>query len=396
MISRNRDAFEHDVAVVGGGIVGVSAALRLALEGVRVVIYDAELEGKASAAGAGIVSPVGLGGDEASQEWSLLVASAIDQYHKLLDLLSQAGMSDVGFSKVGEIVVATRDADIARLDDLERRLTAFAEAGIPIGQLKRLDGSGLRRYWPEFRAELEGLYIENIARMDGRRMCAALAELARSKGAMFVRGQAELKRDNDGSVALLVDNAPVRAQSIIVAAGSWSRPMLEMLNARIKVEPVRGQIVHLKLADDRTGTRPVINTFEGHYFLGFPDGRVVVGGTHEPEAGFDCRVTAGGVHSVLEKSLRAAPGLSAGTLLETRVGLRPRSSDGYPIVGRPKSADNVVVATGLGAWGLTLGPLIGDIAAEQVLGLSPSFNADFLGPDRNAIDRVAMLSPNIQ
>jgi D-amino-acid dehydrogenase len=68
------------------------------------------------------------------------------------------------------------------------------------------------------------------------------------------------------------------------------------------------------------------------------------------------------------------------------VGFRPQSSDGYPIVGRTRAADDVVVATGLGAWGLTLGPLLGEVAADQALGLAPSFDAGFLGPDRRPID----------
>ena len=140
---------------------------------------------------------------------------------------------------------------------------------------------------------------------------------------------------------------------MVLATGAWSQPLLEEIGVAMSVQPVRGQIVHLQLADQATGRRPVINTFEGHYFLGFPDGRVVVGGTHEPEAGFDASITAGGVHSVLDKTLRIAPGLAAGSLVETRVGLRPRSRDGYPIVGRPHGTTNTVVATGLGAWGLT-------------------------------------------
>jgi D-amino-acid dehydrogenase len=102
------------------------------------------------------------------------------------------------------------------------------------------------------------------------------------------------------------------------------------------------------------------------------------------------------VHAVLSKVLRIAPGLASASLIETRVGLRPRSSDGYPIIGRPRSTHNAIVATGLGAWGLTLGPLTGHIAAEQALGLTPSFDSDFLGPDRAPITAAAALSPNVQ
>ena len=88
-----RDGSGFDVAVVGGGIVGVSVALSCVLAGARVAHIDAGFEGRASAAGAGIVSPVGLGGSEASQEWSTLVASAISHYGHILGLLSDAGMA---------------------------------------------------------------------------------------------------------------------------------------------------------------------------------------------------------------------------------------------------------------------------------------------------------------
>jgi D-amino-acid dehydrogenase len=391
-----QDDSSYDVAVLGGGIVGVSAALKCTLAGAKVALIDAGFEGKASAAGAGIVSPVGLGGNEARREWSALVASAISHYARILALLGDAGMTDVGFGKVGEIVLATREQDIPRLAELHDRLKLFAEAGIPVGEVKRIGGDELGRAWPEFRRNIEGLYIENIARMDGRRMCAAIGALARLNGASVLNSRGDIRLADDRSVSLTVDDRPLRAGKIVLATGSWSQPLLDVLGARMSVQPVRGQIVHLQLADDATDRRPVINTFEGHYFLGFPDGRIVIGGTHEPEAGFEVRVTAGGVHSVLDKTLRVAPGLGAGTLLETRVGLRPRSRDGYPIVGKPRSADNVVVATGLGAWGLTLGPMIGEIAAEQALGLTPTYEAGFLGPDREDITEPAVLSPNIK
>jgi len=396
MTALTRDDSRYDVAVLGGGIVGVSAALKCATAGASVALIDAGFEGKASAAGAGIVSPVGLGGNEASREWSALVASAISHYARILAELDDAGMTDVGFGKVGEIVLATRPDDVPRLAQLHERLKLFAEAGIPVGELKRVDGEELARSWPEFRRDLEGLHIENIARMDGRRMCAAIGRLAEAKGVRVLKGQGRIRLENDRSISLDVNGNPLAAEKVVLATGSWSQPLLDTLGVRMAVQPVRGQIVHLQLRDAATERRPVINTFEGHYFLGFPDGRVVVGGTHEPEAGFEVRITAGGVHSVLDKTLRVAPGLGAGSLLETRVGLRPRSRDGYPIVGKPRSTDNVVVATGLGAWGLTLGPMIGEIAAEQALGLTPTYEAGFLGPDRDDITEPAVLSPNIK
>src|SRR3569623_1419703 len=270
---------EFDVAVIGGGIVGVSAAPRAARTGAKVALVDADHAGKASAAGAGIVSPVGLGGDEARKEWSSLVASAISHYNSILALLRAAGAEDVGFSRVGELVVATSDEDRPRLDQLPGRLKVFADEGIPVGRFERMGARRMMDYWPELREDLEGLYIENIARMDGRRMCAAIGGLAQAKGAVFVRGNARLKAADKG-YAVAVDGAPLKARTYVLAAGAWSQPMLRMLGASIEVQPVRGQILHLSLGTTPTETRPVVNTIEGHYFLGFPGGRVVTGGPH--------------------------------------------------------------------------------------------------------------------
>jgi D-amino-acid dehydrogenase len=95
----------------------------------------------------------------------------------------------------------------------------------------------------------------------------------------------------------------------------------------------------------------------------------VAGATRETGAGFDVRVTAGGLHEVLARALEVAPGLAAGTHLETRVGLRPAAA--RPLLGPAAGVAGLVVATGLGATGLTMGPLAGVTAAQVALGIKP-------------------------
>jgi D-amino-acid dehydrogenase len=105
------------------------------------------------------------------------------------------------------------------------------------------------------------------------------------------------------------------------------------------------------------------------YILSFDDHRIVIGATHENNVGFDYRVTAGGIHEVLNKALQIAPGLVDSTILETRVGFRPFTPDFLPVFGPLPEHQGILLANGLGASGLTMGPFIGAELAKLALGL---------------------------
>jgi D-amino-acid dehydrogenase len=109
---------------------------------------------------------------------------------------------------------------------------------------------------------------------------------------------------------------------------------------------------------------------------------VVVGATREAGAGFDHRVTVAGQRQVLDAALTLAPGLADATVLETRVGFRPVTPDGFPLLGAVPGLDGLVVATGLGANGLTYGPLTGVLAADLALGEQPPVDLTPFRPDR--------------
>lgn len=66
-------------------------------------------------------------------------------------------------------------------------------------------------------------------------------------------------------------------------------------------------------------------------------------------------------------------------MIETRVGLRPLADDSMPVVGAVPGHDRLFVATGYGAAGLTMGPLLGDALARLVLG-APAAELDALRP----------------
>ena len=96
------------------------------------------------------------------------------------------------------------------------------------------------------------------------------------------------------------------------------------------------------------------------------DGRVVVGATRETGSGFAAHTTAAGVLEVLAEALRVAPGLARAEIREIRVGLRPASRDGLPILGPVPGIANLLLAAGHGSIGLQLGPYSGKVVAQMV------------------------------
>jgi D-amino-acid dehydrogenase len=155
--------------------------------------------------------------------------------------------------------------------------------------------------------------------------------------------------------------------------------LADALDVPLPVHPLKGQIVHLVLPSVDSRGWSIVQPVLGFYLVPWADGRIACGGTMEADAGYDCRPTADGVHQLLRECLRSAPGLAQATVVDVRVGLRPASVDGRPILGRLPGWSNAFVATGHGAEGLLLGPLSARLVARQVLGAEAP--ADPVGGD---------------
>jgi len=104
------------------------------------------------------------------------------------------------------------------------------------------------------------------------------------------------------------------------------------------------------------------------YILAFDEGKVIIGATHEDDMDFDQRITAGGLHEIFDKALTTAPGLADGTFVEARVGYRPFTPNFLPIIGEVPGYQGLLLANGLGASGLTVGPFLGVQLAKLALG----------------------------
>ena len=355
----------YDAIVIGGGVAGMATAWHLVRGGRRTLLLDRADQGRASAAGAGILSAKFAPGD--ADPLDRLKAQALRYYPELIERLRAEDAGDTGYAITGALTVALDEDELAPFARLRARLQERPDAGEE-GH-RETTAAAAQALFPPLGAVRGVLHSTGDGRVDGRLLVAALERSAVAHG--LVRRSAEVERllvDGGRIRGVALAGEEVRAGWVVVAAGAWSQALGATCGLRIPVEPQRGQICHLRLPGADTGRWPVINAFRGHYMVCWPEGRVVVGATRETGSGFRPQTTIRGIMEVLGEALRVAPGLAGACLHEVRVGLRPASPDGRPMLGAAPGVSGLLLATGHGPSGLLLGPYSGKLVAEIVTG----------------------------
>ncbi len=362
--------------VVGSGIVGASCAYAASGLDADVVLVDAGKPGRATAAGAGIICP--WSARVTDPAWCALAFAAAREYPALTARLADLGETDVGYRQVGALALAEGEAE---QEQIRQALLARRASAPEIGDVANVEGADAQRLFPPLRADTAAVYIGGAARVDGRKLAAALAGAAVRQGAVVRDGEARLAFDDGRVTGVRLDGQLLGGDAVVAATGAWTRSFLQPAGLAVPVEAQRGQIMHIGLGEVDTSRWPVVLPgASGHYMLAFDDGRIVAGATRETGSGFDYRVTPAGLAEILEQALAVAPGLAGGTYLETRVGFRPMGPGLRPLLGPVPGLAGLVVATGLGASGLTMGPLAGSLAAQAALGLPPALDLEPFAP----------------
>lgn len=349
--------------IVGAGILGASTAYHLAKAGANVTLVDRGDAGQATDAAAGIVCP--WLSQRRNQAWYQMVKGGARYYGDLIKQLEEDGETDTGYKRVGAISLHTDDA---KLDKMEERAYKRREDAPEIGDISRLSPAETKKLFPALSEQYASVHISGAARVNGRALRQALVNGAQKHGAAFLQGNASLVYKDNEIMGIKLEEKTLLADQVIVTAGAWANELVEPLGVNFLVTYQKAQIVHLHMPGTDTGSWPVVMPPNDQYILAFEDGRIVAGATHENDTGLDCRVTAGGLHEILDKALAVAPGLANSTMLETRVGFRPFTPGFLPVIGALPGCKQLLVANGLGASGLTAGPYLGAELARLALG----------------------------
>lgn len=353
------------IIVVGAGILGASTAYQLSKRGAEVIIVDRKHKGQATDAAAGIICP--WLSQRRNKAWYKLAKEGARFYPSLIAELEQSGETNTGYARVGALSI---HKDSEKLLALEKRALTRREDAPELGDVTVLSPDETNALFPPLDAEYAAVHVTGAARVDGRALRDALLRTAQKNGAVLLYEEATLLHNGARITGVRAGAETITADAVIVCAGAWASEILQPLGVQFKVTFQKGQIVHLEYSDLHTGNWPVVIPPNDQYLLAFDEQKMVIGATHENDvAGFDTRVTSGGLQEVFTKALDIAPRLADSTFVEARVGFRPFTPGFLPVFGPLPGWEGIFVANGLGASGLTMGPFIGDQMAKLALGL---------------------------
>jgi glycine oxidase len=358
-----RHAKTPRVAIIGAGVIGLGIAWRLAARGASVAVFDRGAAGAgASHAAAGMLAACAEAepgeealvtlGRESQARWPAFAAE-----------LEQASGLDVGLRREGTLVVALTADDQARLN---HQLVFQQALGLP---LQWISAAETRRREPHLAGKLAGaVFSPEDHQVDNRRLVAALRVAAEAAGASISEHRPVAAISwQDGRVdgIVLADGAKVTAETVVLAAGAWSRSIAGLApELRPPVRPIKGQMLALRM-DPAAPLLTHVVWAPGAYLVPRSDGRLLVGATVE-ERGYDTSLTAGGMLTLLEAAWRAVPAVEELPIDEMWVGHRPGSRDDAPILGAG-AMDGLIYATGHHRNGILLTPITADAIARLVL-----------------------------
>jgi glycine oxidase len=336
-----------DVAVVGGGVIGLAAAWRARQRGLEVVVLDrGDFGAGASRVAAGMLAPVAEA-DLQERELLQLNLESARRWPSFADELRDVTGVDVGYRACGTLLVA-RDRDEA--EHVERERDVRERMGL---RVERLLGSEARRRERALAPSLRlALALPDDHAVEPVRVIAALVE-ACTRAGVVLRSGVEVR-----------DVAALPVGRVVVAAGSWSAAL-----GHVPVRPVKGQALRLR-DPSGPGLCEHVLRFEGGYLVPRGDGRYYLGATME-ERGFDTAVTALGVYELLREASEVLPGILELEIDEALAGLRPGTPDNAPIVGTDPADERVVWATGHFRNGILLCPVTADLVADELTGARP-------------------------
>lgn len=311
------------LAVVGGGIIGLTSAYRLARAGHDVTVFDPTPARGATWAAAGMVAPSGeiAPGEEDNYR---LQRQAVAAWRELGDELETLVGENVELHEVGTLITGWDASDRRLLSQLVQIAGEFAA---PMRHVSRQDS-------PDVFTGLtgrisEGVVMEGDAWIDPDQAVSLLRRALDVLGAHVVLEQVELVGADDAGVVVETPSATFHADAGLLATGSTPLPRGARTGGQNVIRPVRGMTARVNGLD--RSDQPMIRAFvrgRSFYMVSRPQGHCVLGATSDERS--ELAIEVGELQRLLRDALDVVPTLETANVVDIRYGLRPASADLRP------------------------------------------------------------------
>lgn len=370
---------DHDVAIVGAGIIGSAIAWHLAQVGLKVVVIDAQ--GPAAAASGASDGAVSVASKKPGPLARLASASLL--YTR--DLAAQ-GLLAKAFHARPSYVFGQGEAELAALDALIEKLAQICG---PV----QVTGDGGATLLPGLGPDVERLVaLSGEGHMPGH--MAVRAYLAPHSITTVWPARVQGIEPDDSGVTIDVGTARLRVGHLVAALGASTKDIFPHLPMR----PRAGQLFVTDrgplgaLPGSLTAAAYLVAKTESNGILPLhpvvidplQTGQFLIGSSREDHAD-PSRVDFTTMKQLMQRAVVAFPALSNRRIIRAFAGIRAATSDNLPIVGTLREEPRITIATGFEGDGICLSALMGREVAHLVRGVPPS--------DAVAAD-LAILSPN--
>lgn len=358
-----------DVVIVGGGIMGLSTGYRLAREGHSTLILERSTAGfEASSRNAGGVRQQ----FRDPRETALAMYSAEIWRHLGAEL-----DADLEYRQGGGFRLALEADDVPELRSIFER---DRRAGLPVELLTPAEVATLVPVDPT--AFQLATFCPTDAQANPHKVCAAFAAAARKAGAELREneGVRTIVRSDDG-FEIATDTAVHRGRQVVIAAGPWSAELLRPLGTDLPLVPRRPEMAETEPVEPFLDAFVSLGDLRG-YGRQAASGALNIG-VRSIDAPLDAPESSHQrVKSSLEGWARLFPRLNGVEVRRTWTGYTNWTPDGCPVIGPVEGVEDLYVCTGFSGHGYALGPAVGVVLTDLLIGREPPVDVRALGLER--------------
>jgi sarcosine oxidase subunit beta len=351
------------VVVIGGGVIGTSAAFHLAEAGVDVVLLErAQLaSGSTSRAAGGVRTQFS---DALNVE---IARRSLDAFR---DFGRRPGW-EIDLKQVGYLFVLSRESDV---EQFERSVALQNESGL---DSRMLTAREVRELCPLVHGDevIAGTFSPGDGHATPEGVVQGYAFAARGHGAEIRVNCEVLGIETEGTriTGVVTDQGVIATGTVICAAGAWSRNCGAMVGVDLPVTPLRRQILFTEAIAGLPTRLPMTIDFESSFYF-HREGPGLLLGMSDPDEtpGFSVETTEDWIPGLMEVVRRRAPRIADAGIRGGWAGLYEMTPDHNALIGESAGVSRFLYATGFSGHGFLQGPAVGEILRDLVLG-RPTF-----------------------